>query len=231
MPRRARMKLAGYPQHIVQRGHDRALVFRQTCDFQLYLGLLDELRQAFQCHVHAFVLMPNHVHLLLTSDAHSGPSELMRHLNIRFVQSVNRRHGLTGTAWEGRFWSSVVGGAGYFLRCQRYIELNPVRAGIAPRPDAYPWSSYACNALGASNAIVEPHAEYLALGRDLHDRRAAYRALFGTGLSQSHLDAIRDAARSSLPYGSEEFVSALEGACGRRLRRVRSRPGLRPRTA
>ena len=216
------MSLAGYPLHIVQRGHNRAVCFRQRSDFELYLGLMAELRRPFDCHVHAFVLMSNHVHLLLTSDTATGPSELVRHLNLRFVQAVNRRHRLTGTAWEGRFWSSVVGGADYFLRCQRYIELNPVRAGMVSCADAYPWSSHACNAFGAPSAIVEPHAQYLALGQDDETRFAAYRGLFHTKLSDAQLSAIRQAARSGLPYGSDEFVSALELASGRRLRLMRS---------
>lgn len=222
MPRRARLKLAGYPHHIVQRGHNRAVCFRQQSDFELYLGLLDELRRRFDCHVHAFVLMSNHVHLLLTPDTGTGPSELLRHLNLRYVQAVNRRHILTGTAWEGRFWSSVVGGREYFLRCQRYIELNPVRAGMVASPEAYPWSSYACNALGAPNPLVEPHAEYEALGRDERLRQAAYRSFFSDTLTEAQLAAIREATCSNLPYGSDEFISALELALKRRLRRVRS---------
>jgi putative transposase len=223
MPRRARLRLAGYPQHIVQRGHNRSVCFRQPSDFQLYLGLLDELRRPFDCHVHAFVLMSNHVHLLLTSDSETGPSELLRRLNIRFVQAVNRRHRLTGTAWEGRFWSSVIGGADYFLRCQRYIELMPVRAGMVVKPATYFWSSHACNAMGVPCTVVEPHAEYLSLGREERARMAAYRRLFDKPMSEAELSAIRESLRSCLPYGSDAFVTALELASGRRLRLVRPR--------
>jgi len=218
MPRRARMKLAGYPQHIVQRGHNRACCFPQPVDYQLYLGLLDELRKPYECHVHAYVLMPNHVHLLLTSDRDMGPSDMLRRLNIRYVLALNRRYRRTGSAWEGRFWSSLVGGRDYLLRCHRYIDLNPVRAAIAAHPAAYPWSSYACNALGTPDPIVEPHAEYLALGRDDGARRAAYGSLVEERLSDAQLEEIRAATRRNLPYASDEFISALELAYGRRFR-------------
>src|SRR4051812_43159500 len=137
MPRRARIDVPGYPLHIVQRGHNRAACFLEPSGFELYLGLLNELHGKFGCSIHAFVLMTNHVHLLLTPGESGAASELLRRVNLRFVQSMNRTYGRTGPGWEGRFWSSVVENGRYLMTCQRYIELNPVRAGLVKSPETY----------------------------------------------------------------------------------------------
>jgi putative transposase len=224
MPRRARLQIPGYPLHIVQRGHNRAACFLEPSGFELYLGLLSELRGDFSCRIHAFALMTNHLHLLLTPDQEGGASELMRHVNLRFVQAMNRRYGRTGSGFEGRFWSSVVETSNYLLACQRYIELNPVRAGIVRRPEQYRWSSYGANAYGEPCPFVEPHAEYLALGRREEGRRAAYRGLFAQSIDDAQLCGIRLAIRSSLPYGSDDFISDLESKTGMRLRKGKPGP-------
>jgi putative transposase len=184
--------------------------------------LLDEWRKPYGCQVHAFVLMTNHVHLLLTPNQQGAVSDLMRRVNLRFVQAMNRRYGRTGCGWENRFWSSIVENSDYFLRCQRYIELNPIRAGLVKRPELYAWSSHACNAYGAPLPLVEPHDEYLALGSDPDRRRAAYRRLFREDIPEPELQRIRVATRSNLAYGSEAFVDEMELATGRPLRRQRA---------
>jgi putative transposase len=209
---------------MVQRGHNRAGCFLEPSGYELYLGLLDEFRRTHACAIHAFVLMPNHVHLLMTPELPSNASNLMRRVNLRFVQNMNRRYGRTGSGFEGRFWSSVVDTGGYFLRCQRYIELNPVRAGLVRRAEDYAWSSHACNAFGAPRALVEPHAEFLALGGNEARRRAAYRALFLEPLGDGDLCAIRKATHSNLPYASEEMLDVLEAQFGRPMRIGRSGP-------
>jgi len=226
MPRRARAHVAGYPLHIVQRGHNRQPCFIDEAGYRAYLSLLEHLHGDFGCAIHAYVLMPNHVHLLLTPETPKGASELMRHLNLRFVRVINRKHHKTGSPWEGRFWSSVVGQAGYLMRCQRYIELNPVRAGLVDRPHGYRWSSYRCNAWGRANALIRPHPEYLALGATTEARRTAYRSLVGEDLAPSDIASIRKAAASNVPYGSEEFVTSLESIFGRSMQ---ARPKGRPR--
>jgi putative transposase len=170
--------------------------------------------------------MTNHVHLLITPDEPDAASELLRRVNLRFVQSMNRRYGRSGPGWDSRFWSSVIETGRHFLACQRYIELNPVRAGLAGTADAYEWSSHRFNAYGVPSALIEPHAEYLALGGTPERRLAAYRALFLQRLDDDELAAIRKAARSGYPYGSEEFVQDLEARTGQVLRRAR--PGPKP---
>jgi len=146
MPRRARLRLAGLLLHIMQRGNNRTACFFADEDYALYLHHLKELSRKFRCAVHAYVLMTNHVHLLLTPAREDGPSLLMKHLGQRYVQYVNRTYRRSGTLWEGRFRSSIVQERGYLLRCHRYIELNSVRAGMVMHPRDYCWSSYCSNA-------------------------------------------------------------------------------------
>lgn len=196
--------------HVVQRGHNRNPSFLQDRDRELYLGLLDEFRRTYNCSIHAYVLMTNHVHLLLTPHEEGGVSALMRRLGMKFVSSMNRRYGRTGSGWEGRFWSSVVDSRSYLLTCHRYIELNPVRAGLVKRPERYAWSSHMRNACGTPLPLIEPHPEYLALGTDDDRRRSAYRRLFAIPIPDADVARIRTAIRSNLPIGSDEFLKDLE---------------------
>src|SRR4051812_23176241 len=142
MPRRARLSLPNIPWHIIQRGNNRAVCFAAEADYRRYLDELAELSKRFGCAVHAYALMTNHVHLLLTPDEAEGPGLLMKHLGQRYVQHVNRAYGRSGTLWEGRFRSCLTQSEDYLLACQRYIELNPVRAGMVRHPRDYRWSSY-----------------------------------------------------------------------------------------
>jgi putative transposase len=225
MSRHARLRIAGCPLHLIQRGVNRSACFAGEDDYRLYLGLLGEIAARHSCAVHAYVLMTNHVHLLLTADEPEAPSSLMKHLGQRYVQSFNRRHKRTGTLWEGRFKSSIVDSEAYFLRCQRYVEANPVRAGMIAHARDYPWSSYRSNAEGLASTFLTPHAAYLALGPTTPERLASYRALFGSGPSSGELEMIRAAVNAGLPLGRAEFVESL----GRRLnRRVAFRPEGRP---
>ena len=224
MPRRARIQIPGYPMHIVQRGHNRAACFLEPSGYELYLGLLNELHERFGCQIHAFVLMTNHVHLLVTPERKDSASELMRRVNLRFVQAMNRRYGRTGSGWEGRFWSSVIDTRSYFMTTHRYIELNPIRAGLVKRPENYLWSSHAANAFGVPCPFIRAHAVYLALGSHTDRRRAAYRNLFREKLEDKDLDRIRHALRRNLPLGSDDFIDDLERRLGVRLRTGRPGP-------
>jgi putative transposase len=228
MPRRARLRIAGVPLHLVQRGNNRAPCFFKEADYALYLGHLSELAVKFACAVHAYVLMTNHVHLLMTPACEDGPSLLMKHLGQRYVQHVNRAYGRTGTMWEGRFRSSIVQQRTYFLRCHRYIELNPVRAGIVSRPSDYRWSSYQANSGRVLSSLVTPHAEYLALGETDEERTAAYRALFGADLDSADLSEIRSAVNGGFAFGSAHFKNEVAEKLGRRVER--GKPGRPKRT-
>ena len=167
MSRHARLQFPGYPLHVMQRGHNRARCFQVENDYATYLGLLEESCRLYPCRVHAYVLMPNHVHLLLTPDDPLNVTRAMRRLGQRYVQHFNRTHSRTGAMWEGRFKSIPVDSIRYLLKCQRYIEQNPVRAGLVAHPRDYPWSSYRYNAEGWATTLVEAHPVYLEMvGRD-----------------------------------------------------------------
>ena len=210
----------------MQRGHNRAPCFLDVAERELYLGLLREYAHKHDCRVHAYVLMTNHVHLLMTPDEAWGVSRLMKDVGQRFVQHFNAKHDRVGSLWQGRFRSSIVESREYFLTCQRYIELNPVRARMVPHPSLYPWSSYAPNALGHASLVVEPHDEYLALATTTEGRHAAYRAMFEMEFPSAMVDRIRLALKGSLPLGSEAFVAGLEKELGSRT--TRRKPGPPP---
>jgi len=226
MPRRARLKVAGLPMHIIQRGNNRTACFYADEDYALYLHHLAELAREFHCAVHAYVLMTNHVHLLLTAALPDGPSLLMKHLGQRYVQYVNRSYRRSGTLWEGRFRSSIVQERGYFLRCHCYIELNPVRANMVSHPRDYRWSSFPANAGLASSRLLTPHAEYLALGRNDNERGAAYWELFRSEFEPAQLDEIRAAANGGFALGNDRFKAQIAEMLKRRVER--GAPG-RPR--
>jgi len=223
MPRRSRCQIAGVPMHVIQRGNDRRACFHADSDRRLYLGLLRELCDLYECPVHAYVLMTNHVHLLATPEHSDSMSLVMKHLGQRFVQYVNRRYARTGSLWEGRFRSSMVDSSGYLLMCQRYIELNPVRAGMVSRPEEYPWSSHGANAFGRPSDLVVPRAEYLSLGEDDRERRHEYRRLFEKDLCESELAGIREAINGGFALGGRAFVESVEAKLHRRA--IRGRPG------
>jgi putative transposase len=225
MPRRPRIHLDHVPLHIIQRGHNRQACFFAEEDYHTYLHWLGEALALHGCALHAYVLMTNHVHLLLTpQDAHAVPRLLMS-LGRRYVQYVNRSYRRTGTLWDSRYKSSVIQDERYLLTCMRYIEMNPVRAAMVDDPAHYRWSSYRSNGLAQADARVMPHSIYEALGTDSIGRSEAYRALFRTGLDAKALADIRLSLNQSQPLGDSRFHAQIEAATGvRREPRRRGRP-------
>ena len=219
VPRRRRVLLADYPLHIVQRGINREPCFFTDEDYYCYLHWLEESARACGCAIHAYVLMTNHVHLLLTPDETGSPSRLMQSLGRRYVQYTNRFYRRTGSLWEGRFKSSLVQAEDYLLACQRYIELNPVRAGMCAHPREYRWSSYRANAEQARDPLVTAHDEYRGLGATGDARRAAYRRLLEDQLDPAVIEAIRESTRGNYALGTRRFQSEIESMLGRRARR------------
>lgn len=203
--------------------------FREDSDYLLYLAHLRELSVKLACAVHAYCLMTNHVHLLVTPTTAEGCTALMRDLGQRYVQYFNRRYERTGTLWEGRFRSCLTESARYVLACYRYIELNPVRAGMVGHPGAYLWSSHAVNAGGRSDPLISPHPELIALGGGSLAPHAAYRRLVEETLHPTLLEAIRSATNGGYPLVSESFKSRVIAPTGRK--NDRGRPGRPARSA
>ena len=228
MARLPRLDLPNVPQHIVQRGNDRQPCFAGLADYQNYRQELYEAAHKHGCALHAYVLMTNHVHLLVTPEAAGGASHMMQAIGRRYVGAFNARYGRTGTLWEGRFKSALVDSDTYLLTCYRYIELNPVRARMVQQPDDYPWSSYRHNALGIHDRRITPHPQYLALGQDTTTRLRAYQAMFQEALNAETQDALRAHTRQNKAFGNDRFRQQIETLVGRSMK-VRSRG--RPRAA
>ena len=205
MPRPLRLILPRVAVHIIQRGNNRVACFRHDNDYLMHLTHLRQLAEKYDCAIHAYCLMTNHIHLLVTPQAADGCTGLMRDLGQRYVQYFNRCHDRTGTLWEGRFRSCIAESALYVLGCYRYIELNPVRAGMVDHPSNYLWSSYAVNSGTRADPMISGHAEYLALATDARLRGAAYRGLFDQRREPGLQKAIRDAANGGYPLASEAF--------------------------
>ena len=209
--------LPGQPQHVIQRGNNREAVFFADDDYHLYLERLRAACQKHDCEIHAYVLMTNHVHLLITPNTQDGISKTMQMVGRYYVPYINTTYQRTGTLWEGRYRATLIDSEQYLLACCRYIELNPVRAGIAKHPSAYPWSSYRYNALGKDDALITPHIVYRRLGKDDAARRVAYRQLFKCALSQETLSAIRDATNKAWLLGDERFQRKIQKQLDRRV--------------
>jgi len=229
MPRLPRLKLPNTPLHIIQRGNNRSVCFGSDEDCRFYLNHLAEISAKVGVAIHAYVLMTNHVHLLATPQDAEGASQLMKRLGQRYVQYFNRAYRRTGTLWEGRFRSCVVGEEAYFLGCQRYIEMNPVRAGMVAHPGEYRWSSYGANAQGEVSPLIRPHSVYGGLGLTDEERQVAYRELFRYELDPGLVDEIRRVTHGGLVLGSERFAQEIALLAGRRTQRGKAgRPCKQP---
>lgn len=188
MPRRQRVHNKGFTQHIIQRGLNRNRCFFADEDYQYYLDTLKESAEKTGCDIHAYVLMTNHIHLLVTPNEDYGISHLMKWVGQRYTQYVNYVYHRTGTIWEGRYKASVIDAEEYLLTCYKYIELNPVRANMVRRPSNYRWSSASWHGFAEPNEIITDHPLYLALGDSAQVRAQAYRQLFITDIAKEDID-------------------------------------------
>lgn len=228
MARPSRFLLPGQPQHVIQRGNNRGRVFFGEADYRFYLDCLAEACNRYTCDLHAYVLMTNHVHLLVSPQSEDGLPRAMQSVGRRYAQFVNWRRERTGSLWEGRYRAAAVDSDAYFMVCSRYIELNPIRASMVSRPEDYAWSSFKANAMGSSDALVKPHSLYLSLGASRAERCDAYRMLFEREIEPSILEQIRDATQKGWPLGNSAFRLAVGMLSGRHAS-PKSRGGTRDR--
>ena len=217
MARLPRIVVPGLPLHIIQRGNNRLPVFFAEEDYRYYLNTLTEVSHRYGCAVHAYVLMTNHVHLLITPEANGSVSCCMQALGRKYVRYINDSYGRTGTLWEGRFKSALVDTDRYLLTCYRYIELNPVRANMVIGPDAYQWSSYRSNAMGHHDDLLIPHDKYIELGANSKARQQTYRLLFFRHTEDSKLNVIREATQTGTIIGNEMFKQEIARMLKRRV--------------
>lgn len=217
MARQPRLTVPAYPHHVIQRGNDRQQIFRDEKDRERLLSLFLEHSQRLKVAVHAYVLMDNHFHLLLTPETSEGLPQMMQAVGRSYVRYYNTRHGRTGTLWEGRYRCSLIETEQYLLTCMAYIDLNPVRAGMVSEPAAHPWSSHRHLIGQRSDKLVTPHALFWSLGNTPFDRQAAYAQMVAAGISELQRSDLTRAALTGWALGSESFVASLEHSTQRRL--------------
>jgi len=216
MARLPRLYLPGCAQHVVQQGNNQEACFYDEADYKAYLSFLKDSAAKYQVAIHAFVLMTNHVHMLVTPGDSQGVGRMMQAQGRKYVQYFNYTHDRTGTLWEGRYKSTLVDADNYLLTVYRYIELNPVRAGMVSHASEYPWSSYQGNALGKPIQLLTPHTLYSRLGKTDVERQSAYRALFRGKMPERDLAAIRESTNKGWVLGNDWFKAQIEAKTGRR---------------
>ena len=212
VPRKPRMYLPNIPYHVIQRGNNRDATFFCEEDYQFYLECLYDAIKRYGVKVHAYVLMTNHVHLLMTPTAKESISLTMQSVGRRYVQYINKLYKRTGTLWESRHKASPVDAENYLMICHRYIEMNPVKAKMVYSPAEYRWSSYRCNAEGKFNRLVETHDVYGRLGKSVEERCERYSLLFKQQNDFNAEKRIKDSIEFSVPTGSHSFKEQIERA-------------------
>ena len=217
MARKLRFSLIGIPQHVVQRGHNRQACFLSKNDYLEYLHSLSECAQKSECEIHAYVLMTNHVHLLVTPHAAKSIPAMMQGLGRQYVRYINQEYRRTGTLWEGRYKACLVDSEKFLLACGHYIELNPVRMAIVKNPADYRWSSYRYYAFGEPTIVISPHQKYLELGSTSSARQSAYCDLFRK-TDDTLLHKIRAALNQELVLGTEGFKNDIGKLVAREVR-------------
>lgn len=218
MARLPRYVLPGHPQHVIQRGNNRNIIFASDEDINCFRDCLLDACTKHEVIIHAYVFMTNHVHLLMTPQNENGISKVIQSVGRKYVQYFNYTYRRTGTLWEGRYKATLIDTEAYLLTCYRYIELNPVRAKMVKSPAEYAWSSYRYNGLGKADKLVTPHALYQRLGATEEERQHAYRELFQYHIDNGTLEDIRDATNKAWVLGGEQFQAEIEIMLDRRAR-------------
>lgn len=222
MARLPRLTLPGYPHHVIQRGNNRQAIFACTADYQALLDLLDENARKFDVAIHAYVLMSNHFHLLVTPETTEGLPQMMQAVGRRYVRYFNDRQGRSGTLWEGRYKSALIQTERYLLACMAYMDLNPVRAGLVAQARDYPWSSHGHYIGQRSDKLITPHPLCWGLGNTPFAREAAYAELVQAGVSVEQQTALTQSALRGWALGEDDFVADLQKRTTRRVRKTKA---------
>lgn len=217
MARLPRLTLPGYPHHVIQRGNNRQSIFATPQDHQILLDLLADSAKRFEVDVHAYVLMDNHFHLVLTPRTAEGLPLMMQAVGRRYVRYFNDAQGRTGTLWEGRYRSTVIDAEQYLLACMTYLDLNPVRAGGVVQAADYPWSSYGHYTGQRIDKLITPHPLFWELGNTPFAREAAYAERVQVGINLVQQAALTDAVLSGWALGNADFVESLQKKTTRRV--------------
>jgi putative transposase len=219
MARHPRIVRTNLTQHVIQRGNNRVEIFRCASDYEIFLHALQEATLLHPIKIHNYVLMSNHVHLMVTPQSAEALAAAMQAVGRRYVPFFNDRYGRTGSLFEGRYKSFEIDSDHYWFTCARYVESNPVRAGLASTAAAYRWSSYSTYAFGIENLVISPHWLYLGLGGTPEERQSAWRGLCAGGVTDDQLTEIRASVKTGKPLGT---AAAALGVCPANLESPRS---------
>lgn len=217
MARLPRLVVPHQPHHVIQRGVDRQVIFHDTADYLFFLDHLRDGAQRFKVAIHAYVLMPNHLHLLLTPADKEGLGRMMQWVGRHYVPYFNQKYHRSGTLWQGRYRAAVMDAERYLILCSRYIDLNPVRAGLVAHAGDYPWSSYQHHVGLKQDALLTDHALYWALGNTPFEREATYKRQIDEGLDEQAVRALGEATLKGWALGSDVFKNSLERQVNRRV--------------
>lgn len=217
MARLPRLVVPHQPHHVIQSGNDRQSIFRDAEDYSVFLRWLREAAKQFRVAVHAYALMPDHLHLLVSPTDDTGLGKMMQWVGRHYVPYFNNKYDRSGTLWQGRFRATVIESEPYFLACSRYIESNPVRAGLVQEAVDYPWSSFSHHAGVKPDPLITDHPLFWALGNTPFDREVAYKELMNQGLASREIEAISQATLKGWPLGSEKFKTMLARQTNRRV--------------
>lgn len=220
MPREPRINISGVIHHVINRGNNRQPVFEDEEDYRKYIELLERYKGRYGFKLYSYVLMNNHVHLLIEAGEKGSISKIMQGITLAHTRYFNLKYKTSGHVWQGRFKSPIVGEDAYLMEVSRYIELNPVRAKIVERPEDYPWSSYTSHAYGKKNPLIEDHVYYELLGKTEEERQTRYREFVKEGLKEKPIE-IRQSVVSGRGYGSEVYLQKVEETIKAKLRRGR----------
>ncbi|MFT5643170.1 MAG: putative transposase [Janthinobacterium sp.] len=217
MARLPRLIIPFQPHYVIARGNNGQPIFQDGADYTVFLEWLRKAAKNFKVTVHAYVLLPDCVHFLVSPSDTTGLGQMMQWLGRYYVPYFNRKYQRSGTLWQGRYKASVVDVEHYLMQCSRYIESLPVRANLAATAFDYPWSSYAQHGGMRQDPLVTDHALYWSLGNTPFEREAAYGALVGQTLAPEEIELIEQAVLKGWPLGSDRYKATLQQRMARQI--------------
>lgn len=232
MPRHARQVIADIPYHVINRGNNHQTIFFHRDDYHFFLDALESAKEKYSCRIYSFILMPNHVHLLVESvKKERNLADFMKYISQRHGQYINRRYRRTGTLWEGRFKSSPISTDRYLLACSRYIEMNCVRAGMVKSPEEYKFSSYRTKIGLKELEWLDFDPMYLALGMTQGERQKKYEKWIQETIPEGEWGIIRKTIQRNWAFGSDEFTRKIESILDRRfeIKKAGRKPKINPK--
>lgn len=228
MPRPKRIAIEGLIYHVINRGNNRQVVFKDSEDFEVFLMTIKKFKEKYRFKLYGYCLMNNHIHLVMEPTVKGTLSKIIQSITLSHIRLYHKKYRTSGHLWQGRFKNPVIEADEYLLECLRYVELNPVKVGVAKAPGAYSYSSFGFHVYGEDKyKILDQDPVYMSLGRTDKDRQAAYRKLFATEQDEQIIQAIRKSIESGFALATDGFLGQLREKLSLFKPRSRGRPRLR----